>query len=226
MSDHLGPYRLGFNEDPECGIYTGDCRELAKAIPDESVDLIFTDPVYDRIDDYRWLAAAAVRVLKPRGVLLAFIGINYAEDVLLAMRGDLRYRGMLAWNLKGPANKRYGKTIDNGAWCLWYGGWPQNYTPLVWDSLTTADTNRLSFRWQKSPVLVGRHIADFAPERGIVADFFAGSGTMPACCKQMRRRYLAFEIDTRTAQSARRRLHQTQPPLFVVDAPEQVRMTI
>lgn len=54
--DQLGPYLLGPNDTPENGIYTGDARELAKAIPDESVDLIFTDPVYDRIEDYRWLA--------------------------------------------------------------------------------------------------------------------------------------------------------------------------
>ena len=37
----LGPYLLGPNDTPENGIYTGDARELAKAIPDESVDLIF-----------------------------------------------------------------------------------------------------------------------------------------------------------------------------------------
>ncbi|MBU1621856.1 MAG: hypothetical protein KJ604_20565, partial [Gammaproteobacteria bacterium] len=62
--DSLGPYLLGPNDTPENGIYTGDARELAEAIPDESVDLIFTDPVYDRIDDYRWLAEAVARVLK------------------------------------------------------------------------------------------------------------------------------------------------------------------
>ena len=55
----LGPYLLGPNDENQ-GIYTGDARELAEAIPDESVDLIFTDPVYDRIDDYRWLAESHV----------------------------------------------------------------------------------------------------------------------------------------------------------------------
>jgi hypothetical protein len=53
--ERLGPYLLGPNDTDENGIYCGDARELAKAIPDESVDLIFTDPIYDRIDDYRWL---------------------------------------------------------------------------------------------------------------------------------------------------------------------------
>jgi len=52
-------------------IVTGDARELAKAIPDESIDLVFTDPVYDRIDDYRWLAETAARVLEPEQMELA-----------------------------------------------------------------------------------------------------------------------------------------------------------
>jgi len=45
-------------------IVTGDARVLAERIPDESIDLIFTDPVYQNIDDYRWLAETAARVLK------------------------------------------------------------------------------------------------------------------------------------------------------------------
>ena len=58
----LGPYRLGPNDTPENGIYCGDARELAQAIPDESVYLVFTDPVYNRVDDYRWLAETGARV--------------------------------------------------------------------------------------------------------------------------------------------------------------------
>ena len=68
--NYLGPYLLGPN-DVNQGIYTGDARELARAIPDESVDLIFTDPVYQNIDDYRWLAETAARVLKPDSACLA-----------------------------------------------------------------------------------------------------------------------------------------------------------
>ena len=57
MSDMIGPYELD-------RIITGDARELAKAIPDESVDLIFTDPPYPRefLPLYGWLAETAARV--------------------------------------------------------------------------------------------------------------------------------------------------------------------
>jgi len=41
-NDRLGPYLLGPNDDENCGIYTGDCRDLAQAIPDESVGLVLT----------------------------------------------------------------------------------------------------------------------------------------------------------------------------------------
>jgi len=38
---------------------------------------------------------------------------------------------------------------------------------------------------------------------------------VPAMCKQLGRRWLAFEIDTDVAESARERIRHTQMPLFV-----------
>ena len=37
-------------------IYNGDSRELINGIPDNLVDLIFTNPVYENVVDYRWLS--------------------------------------------------------------------------------------------------------------------------------------------------------------------------
>ena len=189
-------------------ITTGDARVLSERIPDASVDLCFCDPEYDKIEDYAWLAQVAARVLKPDGALLTFIGIGYMEAVMTAMRGSLPYRGMLTWNLKGPGNKRYGRAIDNGAWLLWYGAWPKNYMPLVWDSVPA---NQRTFRWQKNPVLTARHAADFTNASAIVFDPFTGGGTVPAVCKMLGRQYIAFEIDPDTAERARARVELTQP---------------
>ena len=71
----LGPYELGPNNTPENGIYTGDARELAKEIPDESVDLIFTDPPYKKQFQYlyEWLPGEAARVLKQDGFVLCYV---------------------------------------------------------------------------------------------------------------------------------------------------------
>ena len=60
----LGPFLLGYN-DINQGIYIGDAKPLCEDIPDESIDLIFTDPIYQNMDDYAWLAEMASRKLKP-----------------------------------------------------------------------------------------------------------------------------------------------------------------
>lgn len=115
----LGPYELGPNDTPENGIYTGDARELAKAIPDESVDLIFTDPVYDRIEDYAWLAETAARVLKPDSACLFFYGIGYLPETLNAVNhGKLNYRWQGIWYQSNNMQR-----ADMG-FC--------NYSPFLW----------------------------------------------------------------------------------------------
>ena len=75
--NHIGPYEC-------CSIITGDARELAKEIPNESVDLIFTDPPYEAsaIPLYKWVSEAAARVLKPSGILLVYLGHLYFRDQL------------------------------------------------------------------------------------------------------------------------------------------------
>lgn len=93
--EHLGPYLLGPNDTPENGIYTGDARELAKAIPDESVDLIFTDPVYWQHNDYEWLAMLGARVLVEGGNLIAQAGNPDIPKLLPLMEKHLAYNRIL-----------------------------------------------------------------------------------------------------------------------------------
>ncbi len=74
-------------------ITTGDARELAKAIPDNSVDLIFTDPPYlkESISLYGWLAGEGARVLKPGGFCFAYCGSYFLPEVLESMGHSLDY---------------------------------------------------------------------------------------------------------------------------------------
>ena len=99
-------------------IVTGDARELAKRIPDESIDLIFTDPVYDRIEDYEWLAETAARVLKPDRACLVWTATSHLPDVLAATIPPLEWAWMLYWQKYGACYP--GKTgICVIAECLW-----------------------------------------------------------------------------------------------------------
>ena len=57
----------------------GDFRDVSKDIPDNSVDLIFTDPPYSKeyLPLYEELAKLAIRILKPGGSLVFYVVILY-----------------------------------------------------------------------------------------------------------------------------------------------------
>jgi len=57
----------------------------------------------------------------------------------------------------------------------------------------------------------------------IILDPFCGSATTCIAAKMLGRNYIAFEIDPKTAELARERVRNTQPPLFVME-PEQLEL--
>lgn len=222
MTDALGPYLLGPNDTPENGIYTGDARELAKAIPDESVDLIFTDPVYQNLDDYRWLAECGDRVLKQDGACLAWSATLYLPEVLRAMMPPLEWAWMLYWQKYGPCYP--GKPgICVIAQCLWLDKGKSKTRRKIadWQGAAFDIKNRHStHKWSKPESVLSNWLDAFTIYGAVILDPFTGSGTVPAVCKLLGRRYLAFEIEPDTAETARERVRMTQPPLFVPE-PEQ-----
>ena len=217
FGDRLGPYLLGPNETPENGIYTGDARELALAIPDESVDLIFTDPVYQNIDDYRWLAETATRVLRDGKSVLAFCAHHRVIECGSVMHSadSLLSGPVLEHYISGPMGRLFSHSVQcNVIPCLWFS---KNSPTNKWMALQQADylTGDRGHKWGKNALMVQYRIEKFTDSNDIIVDFFCGGGTVPAVCKMLVRRWLAFEIEPQIAESARQRVRQTQPPLFV-----------
>lgn len=218
MSDRLGPFLLGPNDTPENGIYTGDAKILSKAIPDESVDLIFCDPVYQNIEDYRWLAETGARVLKKQGFLLCF----YANELLLQITEameieELRFiRNLVIFHSGITVGKFIGRFFSKTTPCLAYGKDRRSPKQRMWD-ISIASSNRRKFglyhKWGKDPVTIDRWLRGFTNADEIVWDPFSGSSVIAAVCKMLNRRYLAFEIDPDVAEAARRRVRETQSPL-------------
>lgn len=224
MTEFLGPYELGPGGE-NLGIYTGDARELAKEIPDESVDLIFTDPVYQNIDDYRWLAETAARVLKPDSAALIWYGIGYMPEILDALRaGGLHYRWQgIMWykNREKPLHCDMGYSLYAGLFWMEKGRMTARRTMDLFgvNVFDPADTIAMSGRsnhtWGKPPFAIKKWVEAFCKENAVVLDPFAGGCTVPAVCKMLGRRWLAFEIVPGVAEDGRERVRLTQPPLFV-----------
>lgn len=219
----LGKFRLD-------EIYAGNARELAFDIPDGSIDLIFTDPVYENIEDYVWLARTATRVLKPTGAVLVWTNSKWLSTSMGALSlGGLTYRykfGVIQETGPAPMN---GKKIAKENNLLWYDIREQSkmigYLPDGYQSRTFgpeyASLQSKHHRWIKSPRFTEMTIRAF--ECGIVFDPFCGGGTVPAVCRMLNKSYLAFEVEPEKAEQARHNVMNIQPPL-PVPAVEQLGM--
>lgn len=216
----LGPYELD-------SIVTGDARELAKAIPDESVDLIFTDPPYHLkyLPLFGWLGQLAQRVLRPSGFLLTYCGNAYKNQVFQHLdRSEL----LFFWDYQ---------TIDYPA-CMVWDRWTTAQTKSVLAYRKTANSkprttvlglwrgtgqDKLYHAWGQDESTARYYVDCFTALGDVVIDPFIGGGTTAAACYVIGRHYLAFEIDPDTAERARQRVAMTQPPL-VFPEPEQLEL--
>ena len=198
-------------------IHTGNARELTTGIPNNSIDLILCDPVYWEIDDYRWLAQEARRVLKPYGFCIAQAGTYYLYEAMLAMAESLDYYWLVSETLS-HATAFYCRKIA------------QLHKPYLWfaKGLKTCPPRRYMIDRVHSPKSKAFHqwgdgvgtmipfIDRLTKPGDLVFDPFTGGGTVPAACKELGRNFLAFEIDEPTAQTAIRRLQEIPFPLPLV----------
>jgi hypothetical protein len=219
---NLGPLQLNT-------IHTGDAKELARGVPDGSIDLIFTDPVYDRRDDYLWLAETARRVLKPAGAVLCWSNGNWHRRNANWMEAaGLTYRWDFAVAKSGVSSVGFcGKVVAAANRLLWMdvGGGSKMLAHLK-DGYISVPAPRLNggHRWTKDPIFTAKAINAFSAAGAIILDPFAGGGTVPAICKAMGRDFLAFEIEPEAAEQGRQRLELTMP-LLAAEAQEVLPLT-
>lgn len=204
-------------------IVTGDARALADQIPDESVDLIFTDPVYERIEDYVWLAETAARVLKPDRACLVWCSNVKQYDIQPLMRPHLNFVLQLTYTKVAKAFKVWGyKTFLWTTPCLWFqkGGdhFHKSHDWLIdtiidhCNAIISTDappTN--TYKWHKNPEAYIKWLNAFTKPGDVVWDPFTGSGSLPVECKRYGRNFIASELKPDVAEKARGRIDQVQP---------------
>jgi site-specific DNA-methyltransferase (adenine-specific) len=201
-------------------ITTGDARILSAQIPDESIDLIFTDPPYLReyLPLYEWLSAEGARVLKPGGFLLAYAGVYHKQQTMEYLSKHLDYYwDFVSVNLGNSPIMWQRKIISRHKSILAFvksKGLPRCNVISLW--VGSGEDKRYHI-WGQDESTARYYIDCFSSSRGVIWDPFCGGGTTPAVCKVLDRSCIAFEIDPATAAIARKRLEMTQPMLM----PEQ-----
>ena len=231
----IGPYELD-------SIVTGDCRELAQALPDESIDLVLTDPPFgigfqydgysDNGGDYlalvTWIAETAQRIIKPGGLCFVFQAQPQLRNtwplfpansrLFVAAKNFVQMRPTPVQYSYDPVVfwQKPGKLLTTYQGRDWHIG---NTSPMQHRGM-----NEAGFHECPRPLDTCEYIVrNFSPIGGVVCDFFMGSGTTAVAAKTNGRHWCGFELRPNIAEQARRRVSKAQPPLFVPE-PEQAAM--
>jgi len=205
-------------------VYCGDCVEIAKKIPDNTVDFILTDPPFnvsykygeykDNLTDeqYRdwcidWLKEG-FRILKDRHFAIIFTSDKKLYYLLDACyKAGFNYLHLLKWYKKNSNRINYGtclfSLIENGIVVSKNKASKKliNFNMLAHD---TIECNNISARnleavnhpAQRPVNLYTKIIEGFTKENDIVYDFFMGSGTTAEASIKTNRNYLGSEMDS------------------------------
>ena len=168
--------KLDENEPPPIHVYHGDYREVLAKLPDESVDLICTDPPYDRERsivshavrasinpfthkwdklDVGWVLDATPKLVQG-GTLLAFCPLEAIGAYELAFEAaELTYRMTILWckSNPGPAHRpTYVSAVEAIVWAVKPGKTPF-FKP--WEGKSThGDYHPMN--WIEGPIAQGK----------------------------------------------------------------------
>ena len=190
-------------------ILNGDFRQLAGEIPDESVDLVFTDPPYmeSALPLWRDLASLARRALKPGGFLIAYSGHLCLPQVMAALGSELDYYWQAIIPFKGQKPSIHERQVRSGfRVVLIYVKPPVTQRPWFFDVVEADSSPDKRFHdWGQSVKPARYFVSRFSQPGELVLDPFCGAGAFPVAAVVEGRRALGIELDPSHAEVASKR---------------------
>ena len=199
-------------------VICGDCLEVMKDIPDNSVDLVLTDPPYNYKQDFgvckdSWTQEEYELFLND--IIKQCHCITKKEIVMFCGTGNLyRYPepSMIMMWYKPNASHRAGRVIHNKFEPILVYSAQHN---IFCDVITCmAKTKNLVHPTEKPISIISKLLNDFTKPNDIVLDPFLGSGTTAVACKQLNRHFIGIEINPDYCKIAKERLMGVPDSLF------------
>ena len=191
-------------------LHHGDFREVASNIPDESIDLILTDPPYPEEFRHLWkdLGVVAERVLKPSGFLVAYSGQHGLPQILNSLQeSGLQYYWMAALKHTRHA-QRFERSMMNAQKPILIYQKPPTKKQDGWlvDLVSGSGQEKTHHEWQQDLQSAETLLDAFSKPGDLVLDPFLGGGTTAAACKIYGRDCIGIEIEEDSYQRCRERL--------------------
>jgi site-specific DNA-methyltransferase (adenine-specific) len=206
-------------------ITRGDCIQVMRGIPANSVDFILTDPPY--LVNYRdregrtiqndvkadWLNPAmleACRVLKQDRLMLCFYGWTKVDEFFAAWKAaGLQPVGHIVFR-KQYCSKRHFLSYHHEQAYLLAKGRPALPKQPIADVVDMPYSGNKLHPTQKSVEALARLVRSFTLPGELVLDPFAGSGSSCAAALLTGRRYMGIELDAEYFRHASARLQRVE----------------
>jgi DNA modification methylase len=202
-------------------IIHGDCTRILPTLPNDSVDLILTDPPYgvryhdrtgrsiandDCLDTVLGAFPDLYRVLKPDSLCICFYGWNRVDAFFEAWRAaGFRPVGHIVWHKDYASSTRFLKACHEQAYVLAKGRPPTPSRPLA-DVQPWEYSGNRAHPTEKAVGILTPLIRSFSKPGALVLDPFLGSGSTAVAAALTRRRYLGIELEEPYCTLARTRL--------------------
>ena len=211
-------------------IICGDCVEELRKLPDNSVDLILTDPPYKiaqkygaSVDADNLMAVASLKMLMPeisRVLKKGRFAVIFYDNRILpflfdSIKGtDLRYkRQIFLYRRAGNAHKVFNWMSTTDPVCIFTKGDDKPFRPeekgkYKHDCYVKATMEKIGYGHpaQKPAEIVEDIILAFSNKGELVCDPYMGSGTTAEACKKLGRECLGIELNPDYVEIINKRL--------------------
>lgn len=215
-------------------IILGDCLEIMKKLPSNSIDFVATDPPYlvewrsnRRKERYNvlqndksgeWVLPVfqeIFRIMKPDSLCISFYGWPEADHFVKTWKEvGFSLKSHLVWVKNNIGLGWFTRGQHEPAYLL-AKGTPHKPENAISDVIFADGTGNELHPTQKPVSLMAKLIRCYSKEGDTILDPFMGSGTTIMAAKQMGRNYIGIEINEEFYNEAKQRVENAQVPMFL-----------
>jgi len=196
----------------------GDIKDGFPEIEDGSIDIIITDPPYERkaveTGLYDALASFSARVLKDSGILVCMVGTAHLPEVYRRLCSDsrLRYHWQLCVILPRQAPALHWKRISTHhkpVIVLTKGLYKGPLASDLIQASTDKNAGKEFHHWGQDSYVMAELLRRFTSEPNtLVVDPFVGGGSVAEACVQANMKFIGCDIDRQCIKTTQKRIDE------------------